>query len=198
MQDFYILRISIIELKGLMDEFELYKHCKHKEKGAYKDLYETYGGYLYSIALRYIPDRSTAEDLLHDCFLKIFKSINKFEWRGKGSLKGWMARIMINEAIETIRKNKFVSLPDFENYYNDLSEPSEEETALVPLETLKQFISELPDGYRMVFNLFVFENYSHKEIASILGIEPNSSASQFFRARQVLAQKIKQWLKEHE
>ena len=157
-----------------MEEFELSEQCRLGNNRARKELYEQYSGRMLGICLRYTGDRDTAQDLLHDGFIKIFDSFDKFTWRGEGSLRAWMERVMVNIALQYLRKN-------------DVKNQS------TPLEEM-QFIEELPVGYRTVFNLYTFEDKSHKEIAQALGINEKSSASQLFRAKSVLAKRVKEWI----
>ena len=137
--------------------------------------------------------------LLHDAFLKIYGAFSKFEYRGAGSLRAWMERVTVNVALEWLRtrnrlgcveldEGRAASLPD---------EPSAEEASRVPRDVLMRFVSELPDGYRAVFNLYCIEEYSHREIAQMLGINEKSSSSQLFRARTLLARRIRDYLKTH-
>ena len=118
-----------------------------------------------------------------------------FDYRGEGSVKAWLHRIVVNDSLKYLRANgkmKYVDdLPDVEDDVMD-SLPD------VPVAVVAEMIKALPDGYRTVFNLFVFEKKSHREIAELLGIKEDSSASQFFRARAMLAKKIKEYVREHE
>lgn len=157
--------------------------------------YERYAGYLTAVCSRYVPDRASAQDILQDAFLQIFDAAPRFEYRGEGCLKAWAARITVNRALRWLKARGRL------RFLETLPERPEEEVAdvkKVPPAVLQDFIKSLPDGYRTVFNLVVFEQKSHKEIAALLGIKEDSSASQFFRARAALAQKINQYLKEHE
>ncbi len=159
---------------------------------AKKYLYCRYAGYMTGVCSRYITDREDVRDVLHDSFLKIFSSIDSFEYRGAGSLKGWMTRIVVNESLKLLKQlYRYESLPLNE----DLDEIPEEEPDLdsIQLPELHTMIRELPVGYRTIFNLFVFEEKSHKEIARILGIKESTSASQFHRAKRMLANKIKKY-----
>ncbi|MDR0894484.1 MAG: sigma-70 family RNA polymerase sigma factor [Prevotellaceae bacterium] len=179
-----------------MEERELAEQCKQASNPARKELYERYAGQMLGLCLRYVSDRDTAEDLMHDGFLKIFGSLDKFAWRGEGSLRAWMMRVMSNLALEYLRKNSVLSkattLEDTpEAYYA----PEETDIDIIPERVLMQFIRELPVGYRTVFNLYVMEEKSHKEIAQLLGINEKSSASQLVRARTTLANKVREWLK---
>lgn len=178
-----------------MEEQELTELCRQGDNRARKELYEQYAGRMLGICLRYAGDRETARDLLHDGFLKIFGSFDKFTWRGEGSLRAWMERVMVNVALQYLRKNDVMSqsmaLEDAPEVYQ---EPDASEVEAIPQQVLMRFIEELPAGYRTVFNLYTFEDKSHKEIARLLGINEKSSASQLFRAKSVLARKVKEWL----
>lgn len=176
-----------------MDEKELAERCSKGENLARKRLYERYSGQLMAVCLRYTGERESAEDVLHDGFLKIFLSIQSFSYRGEGSLFAWLSRVMANEALNFVRRQR-KTLQD-EIPMEQLPEVSNEEEDVdqVPPKVLMKFIQELPDGYRTVFNLFVFEEKTHKEIASILGITEHASSSQFFRARILLMKRIKEY-----
>ena len=179
-----------------MEEQELAERCGQGDNIARKELYERYSGRMLGVCLRYAGDRGTAEDWMHEGFLKIFGSFNKFTWRGKGSLQAWMDRVMINLALEYLRKNdvmhQSIALEDTSEVYE---EPASADVDAIPEKVLMQYISELPVGYRTVFNLYIFEEKSHKEIARILGINEKSSASQLVRAKAALAKKIRDWMK---
>lgn len=181
-----------------MEEQELAEHCKQGDRRAYKELYERYAGRLLGVCLRYVGNREVAEDLLHDGFLKLFASFDKFSWRGEGSLKAWMERIMVNGALQYLRRNDVLNqsstLDDSPEAYE---EPEVSDIETIPQSVLMQFISQLPTGYRTVLNLYVFEGKSHKEIAAILGINEKSSASQLTRAKASLATKVREWMKLH-
>ena len=150
-----------------MEELELSEQCRLGNNQARKELYEQYAGRMLGICLRYTGDRDTAQDLLHDGFLKIFDSFDKFTWRGEGSLRAWMERVMVNTALQYLRKNDVINQS-------------------APLEELPEEYEE-PDAY-------TFEDKSHKEIAQELGINEKSSASQLFRAKSVLAKRVKEWI----
>ncbi len=179
-----------------MEEQELAELCRQGKNRARKELYEQYAGRMMTICLRYANDRDIAQDLLHDGFLKIYHSFDKFTWRGEGSLRAWMERVMVNIALQYLRKNDILNqannIDDSPEIYE---EPDTEDIELIPHTVLMEFIGELPVGYRTVFNLYTFEDKSHKEIADLLGINEKSSASQLFRAKSTLAKKVKDWIK---
>ena len=164
-----------------------------KEEAAWKELFGAYSGSLSYVCSRYIIGKDDVHDVLQNSFIKMFRSIDSFEYRGKGSLKAWLTRIVVNESLKHIRQYS-----DFKIVVNDFEIPDvtdEEEPNLeeIPQEIIMEMIRSLPEGYRTVFNLYVFENKSHKQIAELLGIAENSSASQFHRAKGMLVQRIKEY-----
>ena len=178
-----------------LTERELLEALRRKDSRGTRVFYDRYAGYLTAVALRYVPDRSAVKDILQEAFLRIFDAVDRFEYRGEGSLRSWACRIVVNGALKSLRGQGKLQ------YVEDLPDVPEEEDVpvqLVPAAVLQRLIQELPDGYRTVFNLYVFEKKSHREIAGLLGIKEDSSASQFFRARALLARQIKTYLKEHE
>lgn len=178
-----------------MTEEELASKCKLADNQARKELYELYGGSLMAICLRYIGDREAAEDVLHDGFVRIFQSIGQFTYQGVGSLKAWLSRVMVNEALGYLRKRN--QLAQQEVLMEQLPDTKEDDDGVgdIPQAELMKMIAELPDGYRTVFNLYVFEDKSHKEIAQLLGITEHTSSSQFYRAKTLLAKKINEYRK---
>lgn len=176
----------------------LIEKLKGGDRGAQQELYNLYAATLMAIAMRYLSERSTAEDMLHDAFIKIFHSIGSFSYRGEGSLKAWMCRIMVNISLEYLRRNrnKTLSLDSMSGSMEIEAEPIVEANR-VPQERLLEFVAELPPGYRTVFNLFCIEGYSHREIARELKINEKSSSSQLLRAKRILADKIKSYIELH-
>ncbi len=182
-----------------MNDFDLSEQCRLGNNRAREELYERYVGRMLGVCLRYAGDRETAEDLVHDGFLKIFGSFDKFAWRGEGSLKAWMERVMVNTALQYLRKNDVMSQSvSIEDVQTACEEPDVSDIETIPQKVLMKFIEELPAGYRTVFNLYTFEDMPHKEIARMLGINEKSSASQLFRAKSTLAKRIKEWLVKNE
>lgn len=176
--------------KTLVEDVRKGKHT------AMKKLYDTWSGYLFALCRRYVPDKETAEDILQDSFVKIFSSIGTFSYKGPGSLKAWMSRIAANEALQYLRKQKHTNFLEYTDNIPDRTDEEEEpDIGKIPAGAIQKLIEELPDGYRTIFNLFVFEEKSHKEIAGLLGITESTSASQFHRARRILAKKIKDYEK---
>jgi RNA polymerase sigma-70 factor (ECF subfamily) len=148
---------------------------------------------MMGICYRYTGDRQVSEDLLHDGFIKIFESIHTFQYRGNGSLKAWMCRVFANTALEYLRKNSLREPVPLD----EIEEPatfSEKDFEIIPVEILMRFVTELPEGYRTVFNLHILEELSHKEIAAMLHINESSSRSQLARAKAILSRKVKTFI----
>ena len=168
-----------------MTEEELSLKCAKADPDARKRLYEVYGGQLFAICLRYIGDRDTSQDVFHDGMIKIYQSI-----------KAWLSRVMVNEALGYLRKkNMQMQQETLVEQLPDTQLDDDGEVNNIPNKELMRMIRELPDGYRTVFNLFVFEEKSHKEIASMLGISEHTSSSQFYRAKTLLMKKINEYRK---
>lgn len=164
---------------------------KGGSRAAMHRLYDRYVGYAMGVALRYVPLRDDAEDVVQDSFVKLFSGIANFEYRGEGSLKAWFLRIVANEAISFTRRQSRITFVD--EVPEDVSD-DEPEVERVPPAVLTKMIGGLPEGYRLVLNMFVFEQRSHKEIADLLGIKESTSASQYLRAKKFLAKKINEYL----
>ena len=168
-----------------MTDEELVKACIQKSQNAQKVLFDKFSKKMMGICMRYAEDSLEAQDIVQDGFIKVFNSIETFQH--EGSLEGWVKRIMVNTSLDNYRKNKkrrfaveldeedALEIPEQENIMGNITN-----TYLLSL------IKQLPEGYRLVFNMFAIEGYSHKEIASELGISINTSKSQYSRARGYL------------
>ena len=164
-----------------------------------KYLYERYSASLLAVCQRYIGDMEQAEDVLHDSFIKIFQNLDGFEYRGEAALFGWMRSITVHKCLDYLRAKKRGPVPLDEGMDIPVEDgPPEEGVRKVPQEVLLRLIGELPEGYRTIFNLFCLEGYSHAQIAQMLGIKEKTSSSQYFRARALLAKKIKDHLKDEQ
>lgn len=184
---------------GKYSEKQIAEDIRKGSSAAVKKLYDESSGYLLALCSRYIADHAAAEDVLQDSFLKILSSIGSFTWKGNGSLKAWMSRITVNEALQYLRKQKKSSFIDYGDRLPDMTDEDDDpEVESVPPEVIQKMIQELPDGYRTIFNLVVFEEKPHKEIAELLGITESTSASQFHRARKILAKRINDYVKQHQ
>ena len=184
--------------KQTLTEQELVEGCKRGDDLARRQLYERYAGKLMAICMRYMGNREEAEDLLHDGYIKLYDSFDKFEWQGEGTLPAWMARVMANLALQRLRKNDVMSqsveLENTAELRDDVDRPDEgPDIEIIPKEVQMQFIEELPPGYRAVLNMHVFEGKNHIEIGKELGINNKSSASQLVRARAILKERVNEW-----
>lgn len=163
------------------------------KRTAMRRLYERYSGYAMAVGLRYIPDRDAVQDVLQDSFVKVFAAIDRFGYRGEGSLKAWVMRIVANESLNYLKQNQRLQFVD---EMPDVADEDEDvDVKNIPMSVVMQMIQQLPAGYRTVFNQFVFEEKSHREIASDLGIKESTSASQYFRAKNLLAKMIQEYSK---
>ncbi|MCA6466910.1 MAG: sigma-70 family RNA polymerase sigma factor [Chitinophagaceae bacterium] len=172
-----------------MTEFEIIEGCKNKDPRSQRELFDRFAGKMMGVCLRYANDASEAEDMLQDAFLRIFQHIDQFKF--EGAFEGWVRRVVVNAAIRTIEKKKIQYKELEENMYDV---PRVEATAYNHLnqEELLKLINQLPDGYRMVFNLSAIEGYSHEEIGVMLNIQPGTSRSQLVKARKMLQYQILQ------
>ena len=164
---------------------ELIIACKKKDVTAQGQLYKQYAKKLFSLCLKYSRNYAEAEDNLQDAFVVIFNKIEQY--KNKGSFEGWLKRITINTALQCYRKTTVFSIVD-DNAIKD--ETLEIDNDAVDLDFLLKIIQELPDRYRLVFNLYVLDGFSHNEIAEMLKISTGTSKSNLARARQALKQKI--------
>ena len=169
--------------------------CQQGKRKAFSQLFDMYAPVMLGVCMRYCKNRIDAEDVMQDGFIKVFSQIQKF--RFEGSFEGWMKRIMINAAIDNYQTNlKRAFLEDHTDNikeqglaeYNDDDDFPEE--LRIPHSKLMEMIQELPDGYRMVFNLYAIESYNHREIGSLLGVSEDTSKTQLLKARKVLRKKI--------
>lgn len=181
-----------------MTEPELVVRCRRGENGARKELYTIYAKQMLALCYRYVGDIELAHDLLHDGFLKIYLSFPQFTYRGEGSLMAWMRKIFVNLALAHLQKREiFQQIVSLESAYDLADSPEPEELEEIPTDILMRFVSELPTGYRTVFNLYTFEEYSHKEIAAALHINEKSSSSQLYRAKNLLIKKVTEYKKKN-
>ena len=174
-------------------EQELVRLLKERDSSAMKEMYCQYAEYLSAVCSRYIISQEDQRDILQDSFIKIFTSIDKFEYRDTGSLKAWASRIVVNESLKFLKQNEKFSYIQKDEEVPDVIADEDPDTEDVPAEIIQEMVRQLPAGYRTVFNLYVFENKSHKEIAQLLNIKEDSSASQLHRAKNILAKQINQY-----
>ncbi len=166
---------------------ELIEKCKQDDIKAQGELYTLYSSKLYAVCLKYSRNATEAQDNLQDAFLTIFKSISQYQH--KGSFEGWMKRITVNTVLQKYRKERFFEIVN----ENQIEDPEiEVEESSFSLDFLLKLIQELPDRYRMVFNLYVLDDYSHQEVSELLGITVGTSKSNLARARMILKNKIEE------
>ncbi|MEP4091845.1 sigma-70 family RNA polymerase sigma factor [Reichenbachiella sp.] len=180
----------ILNHNQILDDSQLTDLCKAKDELAQKALYDKYANKMMRTCLRYLNDEMQAEDAMIDGFMKVFSKIETFEFRGKGSLEGWIKRIMVNESLMLIRKRKMDQV-ELDKVHNLSSNHATVESELME-ETIVNVIQKLPNGYRTVFNMYVIEGYSHKEIGEKLNISENTSKSQLSKARASLSKSLTQ------
>ena len=167
---------------------ELIKRCKAGERKAQELLYKQFASKMLGVCFRYATDKMEAEDMLQNGFIKVFQKLA--DYRGDGSFEGWIRRIMVHSSIEYYRKHhKMMQVVDIEEAGNE-SSVNPLATAKLAAEDLLMLIRQLSPGYRIVFNLYAIEGYSHKEIAAIAGITEGASKSQLSRARSVLREQV--------
>lgn len=170
-----------------MTENDIIKGCIKGKADCQRMLFETYARKMMSVCLRYVVNYHDAEDILQEAFIKVFAHIHQFKF--EGSFEGWLRKIVVNTALKALQKKKLhfaevnestISLADA-----DAGAPSN-----LQAEQLMKILNHLPDGYRIVFNLYVIEGYDHEEIAKMLNIQTSTSRSQLVKARKMLQQQI--------
>lgn len=176
-------------------EESLLQQVRQGDGAAMRAMYDYYAGFLTAVCSRYIINEDDLKDVLQDSFVKIFTSLDRFLYRGKGSLRAWMVRLVINEALSLLRQQERLNLVQTTWDLPDCTEEAEPDVEDVPPEVIHRLVRSLPTGYRTVLNLYVFEHKSHKEIAEMLHIKENSSASQLHRAKEMLAKGIMDYKK---
>lgn len=185
----------------MFSETALIRELKKKNRRAHEELHDRYAPILLGLSLRYCGNRADAEDILHDSFIKILSKIDSFIEKPGSSFEGWMKRITVNTALNFLRdKAKMNKWVDIDPLQDQLTNEEEEEVSLAGFagmlekNDILQLICELPHGYRTVFNMYVFEDYSHKEIAEIMNCNESTSKTQLFKARAILRKKITELL----
>lgn len=187
----------------MISDEKIIEGCLAGKRKAYKWLYDKYAPTMMGICMRYCHDRPSAEDVLQEGFLKVFRNIGKF--RGEGSFEGWIKRIIVNTSVDhyKIASKQFNHDPITDIRETDMTDRDDEEPFSVEAMGLKQedimqMIRELPEGYRMVFNLYAIEEFTHREIAGKLGISESTSKTQLMKARRLLRGYVENWIKSQE
>ncbi len=170
-----------------LSDSDIITGCINGDRKFQKALYEKFSGKMFAVCMRYAGEYTKAEDLMQDGFIKVYRNIEKF--RGEGSFEGWIRRIVVNACIEHFRKKTTLyaiqetDVKSYEYYDHNALESLKQEDIM-------KMVSELSNGYRTVFNLYVVEGYTHREIGEMLNISEGTSKSQLSRARFLLQQKI--------
>lgn len=177
-------------MKTIKGNVNLISECKSGNRSAHKQLYDMYKVKMLTLCMRYMPNKQDAEDMLQEGWIKVFKELEKFD-SSKGTFYGWIRKIFVNTNLEYLRKKRLkfddVSELQFENVLGyEMGIFSE-----LSLQEIVNLLQELPNGYRSVFNLYVIEGYTHKEIGEMLDISPNTSKTQLMKARQMMQSKFK-------
>lgn len=175
----------------IFSESDLIDGCMRGDRKMQHELYQRFAPKMYGVCLRYASNAEEAEDILQEGFIKVFNKMSSF--RGEGSFEGWIRRIFVNTAIEHFRKKTYLQ-PITETEENTV-----EGKYLSVLDTLAekdiiQLVQQLSPGYRTVFNMYVIEGYTHRQIAEILGISEGTSKSQLSRAKQILQDLVKRFI----
>lgn len=167
------------------EENELIQLAVENNRKAQQQIYAKFSPKMLSVCRQYIKDIHQAEDIMITAFMKVFTNLKNFQH--KGSFEGWIRRIMVNECISFIRVDKKLKYSEEENYFEESFNNIESQFSIADIQYL---IDSLPDGYKMVFNLYAIEGYKHQEIASMLGINEGTSKSQLLHARKILQGQI--------
>jgi RNA polymerase sigma-70 factor (ECF subfamily) len=172
-----------------LNEHELIRGCLRDEATCQKGVFDRYASRMLGVCHRYARNAADAEDILQDAFIKVFDKIHQFKF--EGSFEGWIRKIVVNTAL------KKYSVRRYEKEVVGYEVKDKDETVLEPAaynhlneKDLMELINNLPDGYRLIFNLYVIEGYQHEEIAEMLGIQPGTSRSQLVKARAMLQKQI--------
>ncbi|MFT6334786.1 MAG: RNA polymerase sigma factor (sigma-70 family) [Saprospiraceae bacterium] len=172
-----------------LTERDLIERSLKGDRKSQRDLFEMYSAKMLAVCNRYARHSAEAEDMFQEGFIKVFTNLSKFT--GEGSFEGWIRRIMVNTSLKSIAKmsfkNESIGLEDYQEKDNKLAPDVFSKLSVDDLMTL---VNDLPEGYRIVFNLFAIEGYSHKEIAAMLKVEVSTSRSQLVKARRMLQRKI--------
>jgi RNA polymerase sigma-70 factor, ECF subfamily len=175
--------VKIINLH--QNEHDLIKLAIEQNRSAQQKLYSKFAPKMLGVCRQYIKDVQQAEDVMITAFMKVFVSLQNYE--NKGSFEGWIRRIMVNESISFLRANKKATFIDDENFTDEVFNETEQNFSVAEIQFL---IDTLPDGYKMVFNLYAIEGYKHQEIAKMLNINEGTSKSQLSHARKMLQAQI--------
>jgi RNA polymerase sigma factor (sigma-70 family) len=173
-----------IKLKSIIER------CKQGDRKAQYELYKMYSKAMYNVSLRIVKKEDDAHDVLQEAFISAFKHLNT--WKGDSTFGAWLKRIVVNRAVNELRKQRYIVEPIEDVDLADEAGDVEMDEQNLQVQSIKLALETLPEGYRMVLTLYLFEGYDHKEIAEILGITESTSKSQYMRAKQRLLKIIEQ------
>lgn len=181
----------LVELAATLPHMDLVEKCKQGDSGSFRKLYELYSKAMFNTSFRILNDVAEAEDVLQESFIDAFKHIHSFE--NRSSFGSWLKQIVVNKSINVIRKRK-LDLVDIEK--TSVHEIPQEDTIdekeiQLKVAEVRKAMAELPDGYRSVLTLYLFEGYDHEEIAQILQVKESTARTQYIRAKQKLLMKLK-------
>jgi RNA polymerase sigma-70 factor (ECF subfamily) len=169
---------------------DILDRCRNGEQKAYYEIYKLYSKAMFNISFRIVGNQEIAEDVLQEAFVSAFQNLKNFQ--GKSSFGAWLKRIVVNRAISYLRKNQLEMVMIEDNVEDADDTGLNEEELVMKIESVREAIQRLPNGFRVVFSLYLLEGYDHKEIAEILGISVSTSKTQYNRAKK----KLKEILKE--
>ena len=179
------------ERNQIFSESDIINGCKEGDRRMQEEMYRRFSPRMYAVCLRYAGNAEEAEDILQEGFIKIFKKLDSF--RGDGSFEGWVRRVFVNTAIEHFRRKRYLQ-PVTEREENTIEGKSMSALDGLAEKDILALIKELSPGYRTVFNMYVVEGYTHKEIGDMLGISEGTSKSQLSRAKVILQDMVRKYL----
>ena len=169
----------------MQNENKIIKKCLRNNAKAQRALYEMHRVKWFMICLRYAPDRAEAEDMLQEGLISVFKELKQYDPK-KASFSAWSNKVMVNAALQYLRKWKKLNFNQNIDDYEDQFQQDEDVYGSIGAKELNSLVQKLPEGYRVVFNLYVMEGYKHREIAEMLSISENTSKSQLLKAKKML------------
>ena len=169
-------------------DLQLIESCRKGDRAAQKILYDRLASRMFPVCMRYVGDRTTAEDVLQDGFVTLFTRLDSY--KGEGSFEGWARRIFVTTALMNLRKKDALKMSDELEAIRGMKADTASQIQNIGYKELMKLVMSLPTGFRTVFNMYAIEGYSHKEIAEMLGITETTSRTQFSRARIWLQNKI--------
>ena len=184
----YLEHIIIVQ-----EESKLIKKCLRNNAKAQRALYDLHKVKWFMICLRYAPNKMEAEDMLQEGLISVFKELKQYDPK-RATFSAWSNKVIVNAALQYLRKWKNLNLNQSIDDYEEHFAHNEDVVDTLSAKELNSFVQNLPDGYRVVFNLYVMEGYKHREIAEILSISENTSKTQLLKAKKMLGNQIKKVL----